>query len=113
MSTSVSIRPELEIAVFAKGTRTNGIPAHRTDRESAVYLESCGLARWVNNRRNSIIMLAERFELVLRGLSCKMDPSVTERAIDGSKYHRALIDGWRGTIANPVPAQGLTDGHGA
>ena len=95
MSEAVSIRPEMKIAVFAKGTRTNGVPAYRTDEESAAYLVNVlRIARWVNWKYNSILMLVEPSQMGLRDASCTMGPRVTLAAVMGSRHHQSLVAGW-------------------
>jgi hypothetical protein len=96
MSEAVSNRLEMKIAVFAKGTRTNGVPAYRTDEESAAYLVNVlRIARWVNWKYNSILMLVEPSQTRLRDASCAMGPKVTLAAVMGSRHHQALVAGWR------------------
>lgn len=90
----MSQNPEAEIGVFAKGTRTNGLPAYRTSYEGAAWMVMQGIARWVNNRRKSVIMVIETALTKLRDESCQMGPAVIERAADGSKYHAAMVAAW-------------------
>ena len=95
MSEAVSNRTEMKIAVFAKGTRTNGVPAYHTDEESAAYLVNVlRIARWVNWKYNSILMLVEPSQVGLRDASCSMGPRVTMAAVMGSRHHQALVAGW-------------------
>ena len=96
MNEPAAFRPEMKIAVFAKGTRTNGTPAYRIDEQSAAYLVNVlRLARWVNNRYRSIIMLCEPAMLKLRDLSCTMGAGVTLAAVMGSRHHREVVDNWK------------------
>lgn len=85
---------EFEIAVFGKGDRTSGLPRYRVSREQAAEWESMGLARWVNNRRKSIIMIVEAQLLKIRDKSCQMGPEVIELAVMGSYYHAAIVAAW-------------------
>ncbi len=85
----------MKIAVFAKGTRTNGVPAYHTDEESAAYLVNVlRIARWVNWKYNSILMLVEPSQLKLRDASCSMGANVTLAAVMGSRHHQSLVAGW-------------------
>jgi hypothetical protein len=90
----LSPNPEHEVGVFAKGTRTNGLPTYKTDRESAIWMVTTGIARWVNNRRNSVIMVVETAFAKIRDMSCQMGPTVIELAAQGSRYHQALCNAW-------------------
>jgi len=92
---SILVSPEQEVAVFAKGTRTNGLPACRIDRIGAQYQVDCGFARWVNNRYKSIIMLVDSAFAKLRDRSCSMGPRVIEQAAMGNKSAVALVIGWQ------------------
>lgn len=96
MSTPVSENTEFEIAVFGKGDRTSGLPRYRVSRDQAAEWESMGLARWVNNRRKSIIMIVEAALLKIRDASCQMGPSVIEQAACGSHHHQVLAAAWSG-----------------
>jgi hypothetical protein len=95
MSLAISVI-ELKIAVFAKGTRTNGIASYSTDVESATYMVSVlRIAKWVNNRYKSVIMLVEPSNAKLRDTSCSMGPEVSFLAASGSKHHIALVEAYR------------------
>ncbi len=89
------LRVEIEIAVFAKGTRTNGIPACRMDREGAQYQVDCGYARWVNNRYKSILMLVDAANFKIRDRSCCMSDGVSDLAVMGDHAALALVARWR------------------
>lgn len=88
------LAPEFEIAVFAKGSRTSGLPETRISREDAQYMVDCGTAHWVNNRRKSIQMDVEAKLLKIRDMSCQMGPVVIELAAQGSRYHSDLAAAW-------------------
>lgn len=90
---------EQEIGVFAKGTRTNHLPSYKTDRDSAQWMVTTGIARWVNNRRKSVVMIVEMAFAKLRDLSSTMPASVTERAAEGCARARAMVEAWRYTYA--------------
>lgn len=85
---------DFEIAVFGKGDRTSGMPRYRVPRAQASEWVLLGLARWVNSRYKSIIMIVEAQLLKIRDKSCQMGPAVIERAADGSKYHAAMVAAW-------------------
>lgn len=88
------LAPKFEIAVFAKGTRTSGLPQTRISREDAQWMIDCGTAHWVNNRHKSIQMDAEAVQLKIRDQSAQMGPIVTILAAQGSHYHQALCNAW-------------------
>jgi len=50
-----------------------------------------GLARWIKGKY--LRLLSEKLPR-LRGQSCNIVERVIHRAIDGSKYHQSLIEGW-------------------
>jgi hypothetical protein len=102
MSKPVSLDKELEIAVFARGQRTQSIPAFRMDRVGAQYQVDCGFARWVNNRYNSILMLVEAANFKARDRSSQMGPRIIELAAMGNHAALALVAGWKPYL---VPAR--------
>ena len=81
--------------MFKKGSRTNGLPHARVSVDQAEEWVMSHVARWVNNRRKSIIMLVEAALLKIRDVSCQMGVSVIEQAAMGSHYHRTLTEAWR------------------
>jgi len=50
-----------------------------------------GIARWIKGKY--LRLLSEKLPR-LRGLSCNIVERVIHKAIDGSKYHQSLIEGW-------------------
>lgn len=88
------LAPQFEIAVFAKGTRTSGLPQTRISREDAQWMVDCGTAHWVNSRYKSIQMDAEAVQLKIRDMSSQMGPIVTQLVIEGSHYHAELVAAW-------------------
>ena len=99
MSKPIPLSEEFEIAVFKKGASVKGIASERIAREEAQYYVDCGVARWVNNRYNSIIMLIEAMPCNLRGTSCKPNHRLIEKVILGRRSAIAIIEAWRPKFA--------------
>lgn len=89
----------MEIAVFKKGQRTNSIASERISTEDAQYMVDCGVARWVNNRYNSVQMLMEAAIFKARDRSCSMGPRIIFLAACGDSSAMAMVDAWGGLRA--------------
>lgn len=88
-----------EIAVFAKGTRTSGLPWFRASYEDAAYYVQIGLAVWVNRKQKSILFTMDHALSKARDRSCSMGPSVIIGYVLGQPAERALVEAWRPVAA--------------
>jgi len=66
--------------------------------EAARQLVEAGLALWSKGAKYLILTKMEA-EMHRAAQSLTMGPNVTEQAADGSVYHMALVEAWRGFAA--------------
>lgn len=99
MSQTAPIRAGMEVAVFKKGQRTNSIASERISTADAQYMVDCGVARWVNNRYNSVQMLMEAAIFKARDWSAQMGPSIIEQATEGNYKAVCILNAWGGLRA--------------
>ena len=85
--------PVTMIAVHYSNRSGRGTAASFVQIEAARELVESGLAKW-DKRAKYINLTKTEAEMHRAAQSLTMGPNVTERAVDGSEYHRALVQAW-------------------